>query len=464
MRGGRRLGLWLALGGASAIAGCTVGPDYQRPAAIVPVDYKEIKGWKIAVPRDDLDKGDWWSIYHDAILDSLEKQVEIDNQTLKAAEAAYREAHAVVAEARAQLFPTLTADHSLTRTNATHWLATIEGVATWEPDLWGRIRRTIESDASAAQASAADIANARLSAQASLATDYFELRQSDSLQDLLNRTIDQYKRSLQIAQNQYNAGVAARLDVITAQTQLLTLQAQAINIGVAHAQFEHAIAVLTGRPPADLSLKHGSLSRVIPTVPLGLPSALLERRPDVAAAERQMQQQNALIGVATAAYYPNLTLTAVGGYTGFPFVAGLGGLKQFWSLGASATQTLFNGGLTDAQVAAAGAAYDQTVATYRQTVLSSFEQVEDPLAALRIQRNQANAEDAAVRAAEQAVQIALNEYQAGTQAYTTVVTAQTTALADEESALTIREQRLAATVSLIEALGGGWDASQLPAD
>ena len=305
MRGRRRLGLWLALGSASATAGCAVGPDYQRPAAAVPADYKEIKGWKIAVPRDDLDKGDWWSIYHDPVLDGLEQQVEIDNQTLKAAEAAYREAHAVVAEARAQLFPTLTADPSMTRTNTTHWLATIEGVATWEPDLWGRVRRTVESDASAAQASAADIVNARLSAQASLATDYFELRESDSLQDLLNRTIGQYKLSLQIAQNQYSAGTAARSDVITALTQLLTLQAQAINVGVARAEYEHAIAVLTGKPPADLSLKHGSLSRTIPTVPVGLPSALLERRPDVAAAERQMQQQNALIGVATAAYYPD---------------------------------------------------------------------------------------------------------------------------------------------------------------
>jgi NodT family efflux transporter outer membrane factor (OMF) lipoprotein len=463
MRGRRRLSLWLALGSASVTAGCAVGPDYQRPAAAVPADYKEIKGWKIAVPRDDLDKGDWWSIFHDPVLDGLERKVEIDNQTLQAAEAGYREAHAVVAEARAQLFPTLTGDPSMTRTNATHWLATIEGVATWEPDLWGRVRRTIESDSSAAQASAAEIVNVRLSAQASLATDYFELRESDAMQDLLDHTIGQYKRSLQIAQNQYNAGTVARSDVITAQTQLLTLQAQAINIGVARAEYEHAIAVLTGRPPADLSLKHGSFSGTIPTVPVGLPSELLERRPDVATAERQMQQQNALIGVATAAYYPTVTLSGTDGTSGYPFVAGLG-FKPFWTLGASAAQTLFNGGLTEAQVAAAGATYDQSVATYRQTVLSAFQQVEDPLAALRIQREQAIAEDAAVRAAEQAVQIALNEYQAGTQSYTTVVSAQATALADEESAITIREQRLAATVSLIEALGGGWDATQLPVD
>ncbi len=246
---------------------------------MVPTDYKEIKGWKIAVPRDDIDKGNWWSIFRDPVLDRLEQQVEIDNQTLKAAEATYREAHAVVAEGRAQLFPTMTTDPSLSRTNTTHWLATIEGTASWEPDLWGRVRRTIESDASAAQASAADIANARLSAQASLATDYFELRQIDSLKDLLDRTIAQYKRSLQIAQNQYNIGTAARSDVITAQTQLLTLQAQAINIGVARAQFEHAIAVLTGKPPADLSLKHGRLNPSIPTVPVGLlTSTLLERR------------------------------------------------------------------------------------------------------------------------------------------------------------------------------------------
>ena len=464
MRGRRSVALWLALGSASATAGCAVGPDYQRPTAAVPVDFKEIKGWKIAVPRDDLDKGDWWSIYRDPTLDGLERQVEINNQTLQAAEAAYREAHAVVAQARAQLFPTLNATSSVTRTNTTHTLATFEGMASWEPDLWGRVRRTIESNASAAEASAADIANARLSAQASLAIDYFELRQSDSLHALLDRTAVQYKRALQITQNQYKAGVAPRSDVITAQTQLLTLQAQAINIGVARAQFEHAIAVLTGKPPADLSLRHGVLSRAIPTVPVGLPSALLERRPDVAAAERAMQQQNALIGVATAAYFPDLTLSGNGGTSGFPFTPALGGFMPFYSLGASAVQTIFNGGLTAAQVAAAQAAYDQSVATYRQTVLGAFQQVEDPLAALRIQREQAIVEDAAVRAAEQAVQIALNEYQAGTQAYTTVVQAQATALNDEESALTIREQRFVATVNLIEALGGGWDATQLPVD
>jgi NodT family efflux transporter outer membrane factor (OMF) lipoprotein len=443
------------------MSGCLVGPDYLRPSAPVPAAYKEIKGWKVAQPSDELDKGAWWSVYHDAKLDELEKQVVITNQTIKEAEAAYREAQAIVLEARSQLFPTLTATPSVTRSNGTHTLFTIQGNASWELDVWGKIRRTIESDVAGAQASAADLANATLSAQGSLATDYFQLREADSLQDLLNDTVEQYKRSLTITQNQYTAGTAARSDVITAQTQLLSTQAQAINVGVTRAQFEHAIAVLVGKPPAELSITHGKLNRSIPDLPIGYPSSLLERRPDIAAAERAMQQENALIGVAVAAYYPDLTLSAVLGYETFPF-AHVPVSNPIWSVGASAVQTIFNGGLTDAQVAAARATYDQSVATYRQTVLSAFQQVEDALSSLRILGRQATVEDEAVRAAEQAVTIALNEYKAGTQAYTTVVTAQTIALSDEETALSVREALFAATVSLIEALGGGWSTSDLP--
>lgn len=466
MRDTRRFGRWMLLGGAFAMTGCAVGPNYIRPSAPTPVDFKELKGWKVSTPRDAINKGPWWSVFHDPILDHLESQVEVNNQTVKEEEAAYREAHALVAEARAQLFPTVTANSSITRGNSSGGSPTTtvtgEGAASWEPDLWGRIRRTIESNVAGAQASAADLQNATLSAQGSLATDYFELRESDSLQTLLNDTVAQYKRSLKITQNQYNAGTAARSDVITAQTQLLTTQALAINVGVARAQYEHAIAVLAGKPPAELSLTPGRLASAIPVIPVGFPSTLLERRPDIAAAERTMQQENALIGVAIAGYYPTITLSALAGYVGDPF-SGVAQASEFvWSLGASGTETLFNGFLTEAQVNAARATYDQSVATYRQTVLTAFQQVEDQLAALRILRQQAVAEDAAVKAAQQAVTIALNEYQAGTQAYTAVVTAQATALADEETALSVREQREAAVVALIEAMGGGWSAASLP--
>jgi NodT family efflux transporter outer membrane factor (OMF) lipoprotein len=458
----RSVGGLAAFGAAFSMSGCLVGPDYLRPAAPVPAAYKEIKGWKIAQPRDGLDKGAWWSVYHDAKLDQLERQVVITNQTVKEYEAAYRQAKAIVGEARSQLFPSLTATPSLTRSNGSHTLFSLEGNASWEPDLWGKIRRTIESDVAGAQVSAADLANATLSAQASLATDYFELREADALQDLLNDTVEQYKRTLAITQNQYTAGTAARSDVITAQTQLLSTQAQAINEGVTRAEFEHAIAVLTGKPPAELAISHGKLARTIPDLPVGYPSTLLERRPDIAAAERTMQEENALIGVAIAGYYPNVTLSGLLGYETYPF-SHISVSNPIWSLSASAAQTIFNGGLTDAQVAAARATYDQSVATYRQTVLSAFQQVEDALSSLRILGHQALVEEEAVRAAEQAVAIALNEYQAGTQTYTTVVTAQATALSDEETALSVRALRLVATVSLIEALGGGWSRADLPA-
>ena len=460
----KRVFRMLALGGCYALAGCSVGPNYVRPSAPTPVAYKELKGWKISTPDDGLDKGRWWSAFRDPILDRLEAQVEINNQTVKAAAAAYRQAQAIVAEGRSQLFPTATLSSSIVRASGSPPTTTVtaQAAASWEPDLWGRIRRTIESETAGAQASAADLQNATLSAQAALATDYFDLREADSLQTLLNDTVAQFKRSLQITQNQYKAGTTARSDVITAQTQLLTTQAQAINVGVARAQFEHAIAVLTGRPPADLSLSHGSLAAAIPNIPVGLPSTLLERRPDIAAAERTVQQQNALIGVAIAGYYPNITLSALAGYVGDPFSGVAKASNLIWSLGADGTQTLFNGFLTQAQVSAARATYDQSVATYRQTVLTAFQQVEDQLSALRILRQQAIAEDAAEKSATLAVSIALNEYRAGTQAYTTVVTAQAAALQNEESALSIRLQRKNAVVALIEALGGGWDVASLP--
>jgi NodT family efflux transporter outer membrane factor (OMF) lipoprotein len=460
---------WGMVGVALTVSGCAVvGPDYVKPAAIVPAQYKEIKGWKFGQPRDEYEKGAWWEVFHDPELNALEAQVAISNQTLKADEANYREAQALIAEARAQLFPTLTLNASAERGNNASGLVltTLSGQAnaSWTPDLWGKVRRTIEGQAAGAQASAADLANAKLSAQSALATAYYQLRETDSLHDLLDNTVKQYKRALDITQNQYQAGTAARSDVITAQALVLAAQAQEINTEVARGQFEHAIAVLIGRPPAGLSIRHGALTHDPPHIPLRLPSTLLERRPDIAAAERTMQQQNAQIGVAIAAYYPDITLTGLIGGAGTLGVKSIAGANPVWSIAASFAQTLFNGGLTDAQVAAARATYEASVATYRQTVLAAFGQVEDQLVAIRVLASEESVQVEAVKAAEQAVQIALNEYRAGTQNFTTVVTAEATALSDEESLLSTREQRVEAAVALVVALGGGWTEAQLPAE
>jgi NodT family efflux transporter outer membrane factor (OMF) lipoprotein len=313
-----------------------------------------------------------------------------------------------------------------------------------------------------AQASAADLADAQLSAQAEVATDYFELRGQDSLQQLLNETVKAFQRSLQIVQNQYAAGTAARSDVITAQAQLLSTQAMAVNVGVQRATFEHAIAMLTGRPPADLTLPPKSLDTVVPQIPVAVPSTLLQRRPDIAEAERQMQQQNALIGVNVAAFYPDINLSAALNYGGSALGLLFAASNQVWFLAASASETVFEGGQRAAAVAAARAAYDNSVANYRQTILTAFQGVEDQLSTLRILSQQAVVENAAVEAAQHAVEISLNEYKAGTVAYTTVITAQAGLLSDQQSALAVQISRMTASVALIKALGGGWNTSSLP--
>jgi NodT family efflux transporter outer membrane factor (OMF) lipoprotein len=465
------------------LAACMVGPDYHRTTAAVPFTYKELKGWKPSEPADELDRGAWWHIYHDPVLNELESQIDISNQNIKAAEAAYRNSQALVGEAEANLFPVLSASPSVTRSgrgaksssfitstgtftssggSSASTTYSLQGTASWDLDVWGRIRRQIESSEAGAQVSFADIANARLSAQASVAADYVNLRASDELERLLSDTVQQFERSVAITVNQYNAGVAARSDVITAQTQLETTRAQLVNVGVARAQFEHAIAVLVGRPPSELNLSPGRLASHVPVVPVSVPSRLLERRPDIAAAERVMQQQNALIGVAVAAFYPDISLSALYGYAGSPLGSLIAASNRVWSLGASGSEILFEGGLRTAQVAAARAAYDQSVANYRQTVLTAFQQVEDELSTLRVLQQEAAVEAGAVQLAKRAVEIALNEYRAGTVNYITVVTDQATALADEQSLLTIQQNRLVASVSLIEALGGGWTTADLP--
>jgi NodT family efflux transporter outer membrane factor (OMF) lipoprotein len=455
---------------------CTVGPDYMPPGAPVAATYKELKGWKIATPRDDIDRGAWWSIFHDPTLDALERQVDVSNQNLAAAEAAYRLAAAMVQEARAQLFPTVNLVYNPLKTHTsvtsnggaavkskgiTTTRVTLEATGTWDIDVWGRIRRMIESDIDLAQASAADIANARLSAQAQLAVAYFDLRAADSLASLLQRTIVDYKRTQQITENQYDQGTVARSDVIQAQTQVRTTEAAAINVGVQRAQFEHAIAILMGRPPAEVTIKKGALGSRIPLVPPGVPSVLLERRPDIAAAERRVAAQGALIGVAVAAYFPDITLSGFYGWVG-PTAFPISAANQVWQIAANLTETAIDGGLRRAQVAAAESSYYQAVATYRQAVLTAFQQVEDALSTSRILAQQQRVQDDAVRLSRQSVEIALNEYRAGQVSFTTVTTTEATLLSNEEAALTVRQNRFLASVNLIQALGGGWDAVLLP--
>jgi NodT family efflux transporter outer membrane factor (OMF) lipoprotein len=463
-----------------AVAGCAVGPNYHRPPAANPQRFKETEGWKPAEPREAASGTDWWSIYGDATLDSLEKQIDISNQTLKSSEAAWRQATALVSQARAGLFPTIGVTALGTRSggqggraNAAQLGGTVAplshpvnefelvGNASWDIDIWGKIRRTIESDVANAQASEADLAAARLSAQATLASDYIQLRVAEEQQQLLDKTVEGYTRSLAITDNQYHVGVVAKADVITAQTQLEGAQSQQIAIGVTRATLEHAIAVLIGKAPADFSLPPATLGTTVPVVPAGVPSSLLERRPDIAAAERRMAAANAQVGVAIAAYFPDLTLTGTYGFASNMVSGLLHSSNNFWSFGGTATETLLDFGARPAQVRQARAAYDATVANYRQTVLTAFQQVEDELATLRILEKQVDVQEQTVKSADLAVQLTLNQYRAGTVSYTAVVTAQAVALGDAETLLAIRQNRLVASVALIQALGGGWDAHSL---
>jgi NodT family efflux transporter outer membrane factor (OMF) lipoprotein len=463
-----------------ALAGCAVGPDYVPAAAPVPQTFKELKGWKRAMPADHLPRGDWWAFYNDPKLNFLIKQVEISNQNVAAQAGAYEQARAIIREAQATLFPTATATYSATRTFTGPAVGTTGGTTTaglpgtytttfvpavssaWDLDVWGKVRRQIESNASAAQVSAADLANVQLAAQAQLATAYFNLRAADALKDLLLRTIQQYKKTLEIVRNQFNAGYSvSAADVDTAEGQLANAQSLAINVDMLRAQYEHAIAMLIGRPPAELSVGRRPLSGTIPKLPVAVPSALLERRPDIAAAERLMQQQNALIGVAFAAYFPDISISAAIQWTGsrpFPFNVA----NEIWSLGAVGTQLMFDGGLRGAQVDAARAVYWPSVATYRQTALAAFQGVEDQLVAIRVLTQQLGVQQKAVNAQRQAVQVYLKQFEGGTAAFTTVVTAQITSLGYEQSELTIRQDLFLASVLLIQALGGGWDVNLLP--
>jgi NodT family efflux transporter outer membrane factor (OMF) lipoprotein len=458
------------------VSACTVGPDYQRPSAPVPAQYKEA-GWKVGEPFDATDRGSWWSIYRDPLLDDLEKQIDISNQNLKAAEAAFQQAEWIVTQTRAGFFPTFDLNGSAQRSRTGGGSSSSTGVgragfvtstfststsASWTPDLWGKIRRTVESNVASAQASAGDLASARLAAQGALASDYLQLRMADELRRLLDSAAKYYTESLRITRNQYQSGTTDQSAVSQAETQLESTQAQAIAVGVTRAQLEHAIAVLIGNPPAEFSIPPTDARIEVPGIPAGVPSALLERRPDIAAAERQIAAANAQIGVAEAAFYPDVTLSADAGTSALTLNRLLATSSRFWSFGSSFVQTIFDAGARGAVLEQARAVFDEDVANYRQAVLTAFQQVEDQLAGLRILAQQAEVQDKAVAAAFEAERIINNQYLAGTVAYTSVVVAQQTALANAETAVNIRQSRLVASAALIQALGGGWDASQLP--
>lgn len=467
------------------LSACVVGPKYQRPSAPVPAAYKETPPensqitveWKQAQPSDQMNKGKWWEIYNDPELNALEEQISISNQNLKAAEAQFREAKDAVRIARSALFPTVGGSVSIVNSRSSssgssgqsggsssgsHTVYDLPVDLAWEADLWGSIHRSVSASIATAQASAAQLENARLSFQAGLAQDYFQLRGLDGDRDLLEHTVKSYQEYLQLTQNRFNAGVASGADVAQAETQLDGAQAQLTELGVAHAQFEHAIAVLTGKPPSEVSISFATLKSPPPPIPVGVPSTLLERRPDIAAAERQMAAVNEQIGIAKAAFYPTLTLSASAGLQSTDFAKWISWPSRFWSVGPQLAETLFDAGKRRAQVAQAQAAFDVTVANYRQTVLTSFQQVEDNLAALRVLADEARIEDNAVDAAERALTISTDQYKAGTVSYLQVIISQTAALQAQRAAVDILTRRMDASVLLVEALGGGWNSASLP--
>lgn len=458
----------------SGLTACAVGPDYVRPAAQAPPTFKEMSGWKVAQPRDDRIRGPWWKIYGDPLLDELESRVNISNQNVILAEAQFRQAQALVMAARSAYFPTVGVGASFSRSSPSQDLGNIQTKrvdisdyslpvgASWEPDIWGKIRRSVESNRANAQASAADLAGAELSFQTQLAQDYFQLRSLDAQKQLLDSSVELYKESLKLTQNRYDAGVASMADMAQAKTLLKTTQAQAIDIGVQRAQLEHAVAVLTGAPPAEFFLKFSPLVMAPPAIPVAVPSELLERRPDIAAAERRVAAANAQIGVAVAAYYPTITLGGSGGFQASNISKWLLWPSRFWSLGPSVSWTIFDGGFRRSQTEQAWAAYGANVAAYRETTLVAFQEVEDNLAALRILEQEAAAQGEAVKAAENTTAITTNQYKAGVAAYLNVISAQTAELGNKRAAIDVLGRRLNASVLLIQALGGGWDASELP--
>ena len=465
-----------------ALSGCAVGPNYARPSARAPLAYKEAEGWKQAEPSDAISRPDWWTAFGDPVLDGLEAQVAVSNQTLAQAEAAYRQAKALLDQQRASLFPSVKLNGAAVRsqtglgalgvtqapgellppslTSPINSYSTSLGLS-WDVDLWGRIRRQIEAAHADAQASAGDLANATLSAQAMVAADYFQLREADEEKRLIDETVKGYVDDVRLASSRLKAGVAARSDVLAAETQLKSAEGSAVDLLRTRAQLEHAIAVLVGKAPADLTIAVAAWNPQTPPLPVSLPSTLLERRPDIAAAERRMKSANAQIGVNVAGYFPDLAVSGQYGFTSAALGPIFNAANSSWSIGAGAAQTLFDAGATSAKVRQARAAYDAAVGNYRQTVLSAFAQVEDNIAALRVLDAEYDLDLAASREADEGETLANEQYRVGATDYTAVVVAQNTALTARRTTLQTARTRLVALVDLIQAFGGGWSARQL---
>jgi NodT family efflux transporter outer membrane factor (OMF) lipoprotein len=461
-----------------ALSACAIGPDYQRPQLQTPAQFKQIEGWTQAKPGDVLERGSWWQLYGDSELNALVERLNITNQNLAASEAQYRQARALVRGARAAFYPSLSSSAGATRSGqgtgsqsaSSGTNSNSSGVSTsydlslnaaWELDIWGKLRRSLESSRAGFEASAADLAALKLSLQAELVQNYLQLRVLDDQQRLLDATVAAYARSLKLTENQYNAGIVPKSDVSQALTQLKSTQAQAIDLKWQRAQLEHAIAVLIGVPPSELSIAVREQLPALPEIPVALPSQLLERRPDVAAAERRVIAANAEIGVAEAAWYPDLTISASGGYRGSSFADWIDLPNRFWSLGPQLALTLLDGGARSAELERSEAAYDQTVAQYRQSVLDSFREVEDYLVQLRVLQEEAVIQQEALDAARESLRLIENQYKAGTVDFNSVVNVQATALSNERTNLSLLGSRLTASVQLIAALGGGWQQQLL---
>ena len=472
---------------------CSIGPKYVRPTVPTPPAYKEIpqaaaagaESWRMINPREGANRGKWWRIYNDPQLNELEEKATSSNQQIAAALDTFLAARALVREARSQYFPAVTANPSILNSRPSPGqfgglrAGSVTGVgltvqsytdytlpfdASWEPDFWGRIRASVSANIYGAQASAADLGNVRLSAQAELAADYYELRAQDSLKELLDSTVSAYQDALNLTRTQYVAGLSSEEAVAQAETQLKSAQAQDTNLGILRAQYEHAIAVLIGQPASIFSLPLHTLAANPPAIPVGIPSQLLERRPDIAAAQRAVAQANAEIGVAKTAYFPTVLLSASGGFGNSSAANWFTWPSRFWSVGPSLAQTIFDAGLRKATVRQYRATYDETVANYRQTVLVAFQQVEDNLASLRILSQDIEQQDAAVQAATRSLQEANTRYKAGLDPYLNVITAQTALLANQQVLINFRAQQMVASVQLIKALGGGWDSAQIPSE
>ncbi len=467
------------------LAGCNVGPRYLPPAITAPqafkespTQFKESAGWTVAQPQDEALHGKWWEIYNEPELNALEDQLNIDNQNIRQAFENFMEARALVREARSQYFPTVSVGGSYTRSQSSSNVGSSSSGTTsgkqsqvfslpagvsWEPDLWDKVRNAVRASQYEAQLSAADLENERLTEQASLAEYFFEIRGQDALQKILNDTVEADKKALEIAKTRYDTGVDDQISLVEAQTTLESAQSAAINIGIARAQYEHAIAMLVGKPASTFYIPVEPTTSAPPAIPVGVPSELLERRPDIAAAERNMAAANAHIGVAYAAYYPALTLAATGGMESSALKNLLDWPSRFWSVGPSISETVYDGGLRRATVNQYIATYNANVAAYRQSVLTAFQQVEDALAEVRLLSQQIRQQQEAVDSSQTFLRLELGRYKNGIDPYIDVVIAQTTLLANQQSLTTLQVQEMAASVQLIEALGGGWDRSQLPA-